>query len=209
MKSVFCFKDKLVMSYKNSIPPKAKQIPKILEIHGDQRNDPYYWLKEKENPEVLQYLEEENAYAEAVMKDTEEFQQLLFDEMKARYKKDDESLPYFFNGYWYIVRFEEGKEHPLFTRKFESLESKEELLLDVNILADGQTFFEVGSVASIFLFQVRALFRMNKDLFHPMKSWQTGKLFNLELMIWNMPSSIIKMNFTSSLMQTKRPTLKS
>ena len=135
------------MSHKNTVPPKAKKIPKILEIHGDERNDPYFWLKERENPEVIQYLEEENAYAEAVMKDTEDFQQLLFDEMKARYKKDDESLPYFFNEYWYIVRFEKGKEHPLFTRKFQTLENEEELLLDVNILAEGQKFFEVGSVA--------------------------------------------------------------
>ncbi len=135
------------MSHKNTVPPKAKKIPKILEIHGDERNDPYFWLKERENPEVIQYLEEENAYAEAVMKDTEDFQQLLFDEMKARYKKDDESLPYFFNEYWYIVRFEKGKEHPLFTRKFQSLDNEEELLLDVNVLADGLKFFEVGSVA--------------------------------------------------------------
>ena len=135
------------MSHKNTVPPKAKKIPKILQIHGDERQDPYFWLKERENPEVIQYLEEENAYAEAVMKDTEDFQQLLFDEMKARYKKDDESLPYFFNEYWYIVRFEKGKEHPLFTRKFQTLENEEELLLDVNILAEGQKFFEVGSVA--------------------------------------------------------------
>ena len=135
------------MSHKNTVPPKAKKIPKILEIHGDERQDPYFWLKERENPEVIQYLEEENAYAEAVMKDTEDFQQLLFDEMKARYKKDDESLPYFFNEYWYIVRFEKGKEHPLFTRKFQTLENEEELLLDVNVLAEVQKFFEVGSVA--------------------------------------------------------------
>ncbi len=135
------------MSHKNTVPPKAKKIPKILQIHGDERQDPYFWLKERENPEVIQYLEEENAYAEAVMKDTEDFQQLLFDEMKARYKKDDESLPYFFNEYWYIVRFEKGKEHPLFTRKFQTLENEEELLLDVNVLAEGQKFFEVGSVA--------------------------------------------------------------
>lgn len=135
------------MSFKNNQPPKAKRVPKLLEIHGDQRLDPYFWLNERENPAVIQYLEDENAYAEAMMKDTEEFQQVLFDEMKARYKKDDESLPYFFNEYWYIVRFEEGKEHPLFTRKFQTLENEEELLLDVNVLAEGHKFFEVGSVS--------------------------------------------------------------
>ena len=79
--------------------PKAKKIEKLLEIHGDRRVDPYFWMNERENPEVLKYLEEENAYCDKIMKDTEDFQQLLFDEMKARYKEDDESLPYFFNEY--------------------------------------------------------------------------------------------------------------
>ncbi|MEY8758485.1 S9 family peptidase [Chryseobacterium tongliaoense] len=127
--------------------PQAKKIEKILEIHGDRRNDHYFWLNERENPEVIQYLEEENAYADFMMKDTEDFQNELFEEMKSRYKKDDESLPYFFNEYWYIVRYEEGKEYPIFCRKHKSLENTEEIILDVNILAEGKTFFEVGSVA--------------------------------------------------------------
>lgn len=127
--------------------PKAKKIEKFLEIHGDRRVDPYYWLNERENPEVLKYLEKENAYCEEIMKDTEDFQQLLFDEMKARYKEDDESLPYFFNEYWYLVRYEKGKEYPIFSRKFQTLENEEEILINVNILAEGEKFFEVGSVA--------------------------------------------------------------
>ncbi|WP_234111302.1 S9 family peptidase [Chryseobacterium sp. R2A-55] len=128
-------------------PPKAKKIEKILEIHGDRRIDNYFWMNERENPAVTQYLEEENAYCDFMMKDTEKFQQELFEEMKSRYKEDDQSLPYFFNKYWYIVRFETGKEYPVFSRKFETLENEEEILLDVNILAEGQKFFEVGSVA--------------------------------------------------------------
>lgn len=127
--------------------PKAKKIEKILEIHGDQRKDHYFWMNERENPEVIHYLEEENAYADALMKDTEAFQEELYEEMKARYKKDDESLPYFFNEYWYIVRYEEGKEYPIFCRKHLSLENPEEILLDVNLLAEGQEFFEVANVA--------------------------------------------------------------
>ena len=127
--------------------PKAKKIEKVLEIHGNRRIDPYFWLNERENPEVLKYLEEENAYCDEMMKDTEDFQQLLFDEMKARYKEDDESLPYFFNEYWYLVRYEKGKEYPIFSRKFQTLENDEEILVDVNILAEGEKFFEVGSVA--------------------------------------------------------------
>lgn len=128
-------------------PPKAKKLDKILEIHGDIRIDPYFWMNERENPEVLEYLNAENAYCDFVMKDTEELQNELFEEMKARYKKDDESLPYFFNQYWYIVRYEDGKEHPIFTRKFQNLENAEEIILDVNVLAEGKPFFEIGSVA--------------------------------------------------------------
>ncbi|MDR6922994.1 MULTISPECIES: S9 family peptidase [Chryseobacterium] len=127
--------------------PQAKKIEKILEIHGDRRIDNYFWLNERENPEVIQYLEEENAYEEFIMKDTEALQEELFEEMKARYKKDDESLPYFFNGYWYIVRYEEGKEYPIFCRKHKTLDNPEEIVVDVNILAEGENYFEVGSVA--------------------------------------------------------------
>ncbi|MFL9834695.1 S9 family peptidase [Chryseobacterium terrae] len=127
--------------------PKAKKIEKVLEIHGDRRIDNYFWMNEKENPEVIKYLEEENAYADFVMKDSEELQETLYEEMKARYKKDDESLPYFFNEYWYIVRYEEGKEYPFFCRKYKTLENPEEIVLDVNILAEGEEFFEVANVA--------------------------------------------------------------
>ncbi|MGE8432370.1 S9 family peptidase [Chryseobacterium joostei] len=127
--------------------PQAKKIEKTLETHGDRRIDNYFWLNERENPEVIKYLEEENAYEEFIMKDTEELQEHLFEEMKARYKKDDESLPYIFNEYWYIVRYEEGKEYPIFCRKYKSLDNPEEIVLDVNLLAEGEEFFEVGSVA--------------------------------------------------------------
>lgn len=127
--------------------PKAKKIEKLLEIHNDKRIDPYFWMNERENPEVLQYLEDENAYSDFVMKETEDLQNELYEEMKSRYKKDDESLPYFFNGYWYIVRYEDGKEYPIFSRKFKTLENDEEILLDVNQLAEGESFFETGSIS--------------------------------------------------------------
>lgn len=127
--------------------PKAKKIDKLLEIHNDKRNDPFFWMNERENPEVIKYLEEENSYTDFVMKDTEDLQNELFEEMKSRYKKDDESLPYFFNQYWYIVRYEDGKEYPIFSRKFKSLDNEEEILLDVNILAEGEEYFDIGSVS--------------------------------------------------------------
>lgn len=127
--------------------PQAKKINKVLEKHGDLRTDDYFWMNERENPEVIQYLEEENAYCDFMMKDTEDFQNYLYEEMKSRYKKDDASLPYFFNEYWYIIRYEKGKEYPIFCRKHQTLEHPEEILFDVNQLAEGFAFFEVGSVA--------------------------------------------------------------
>lgn len=127
--------------------PKAKKIDKILTTHGHERNDPYYWLNERENAQVIKYLEEENAYCDHQMRDTEDLQELLFEEMKARYKEDDQSLPYFFNEYWYIVRYEIGKEYPIFSRKFQTLDNEEEILLDVNVLAIGQQYMEVASLA--------------------------------------------------------------
>lgn len=129
-------------------PPKAIKKHKILEMHGHRRTDSYYWLNERENPEVIRYLQGENAYADAVMKDTEPLQEQLYEEMKSRYRKDDASLPYFFNGYWYIVRYEEGMEHPVFTRKKGTLHADEEILLDANIQAQGSEFYDVGSVAA-------------------------------------------------------------
>lgn len=126
--------------------PQAKKIDHIIEKHKDVRNDQYYWMNQRENPDVLQYLEDENKFADFVMQDTETLQSELFEEMKARYKKDDASLPYFFNGYWYIVRYEDGKDYPIFTRKKESLEAEEEILLDANQLADGLEYFEIGSL---------------------------------------------------------------
>lgn len=127
--------------------PKAKKINKKLTAHGEVRIDPYYWLNERENLEVIQYLEQENTYCDFVMKDTELLQRELFEEMKSRYKEDDESLPYFFNEYWYITRYEKGSEYPIFTRKYQSQENEEELLLDVNILADGHDFYDVGGIS--------------------------------------------------------------
>ena len=127
------------------VAPKAKKQPKKLEIHGDVRVDNYYWLNERENGEVIAYLNEENAYTKTVMSHTEEFQKSLFEEMKARIKEDDSSVPYKFNGYWYITRFEKGQDYPIYTRKKESLDAEEEVLFDCNEMAKGCTYFKLGS----------------------------------------------------------------
>ena len=126
--------------------PVAAKKPKELTMHGHTRVDNYYWLRERENPEVIAYLEAENAYRESVMKGTEQFQQDLFDEIVGRIKQDDESVPYKENGYFYYTRYEEGKEYPIFCRKKESLEAAEEVLANVNEMAEGYAYYQVGGL---------------------------------------------------------------
>ncbi len=128
-------------------PPVAEKRPTELTIHGDTRIDNYYWLREIENPKVIDYLNEENAYREAVMKDTEGLQEKLYNEIVGRIKQDDQSVPYFKNGYYYYTRYEEGKEYPIYCRKPGSLETKEEIMLNVNEMAVGYTYYSVGGLS--------------------------------------------------------------
>jgi len=128
-------------------PPVAAKKPKELTILGDTRIDNYYWLRERENPEVIAYLEAENAYRESVMKPTEALEQKLFDEMVGRIKQDDSSVPYRDNGYYYYSRYEEGKEYPVYCRKKGSLEAEEEIMADVNQMAEGYDYFQVGGLS--------------------------------------------------------------
>jgi oligopeptidase B len=127
-------------------PPRAEQRPHRLEAHGDVRVDEYYWLNQREDPEVIRYLEAENAWTDAVMAHTRRLQDTLFEEIKGRIRQDDRSVPYRLDGYWYYTRFEEGKEYPIYARKRGSLEAAEELLLDVNTLAAGHGFFAAAGV---------------------------------------------------------------
>lgn len=127
--------------------PKAKKHKTLLEKHGDTRQDDFFWLNKRDHKDVLAYLEAENKFADTQLKDTENLQEQLFEEMKSRYKKDDASLPYFFNKYWYYTRYEAGKEYPFFCRKKQSLENEEELMINANKLAENQLFFELRSVA--------------------------------------------------------------
>ena len=87
-------------------PPVAPKIPKVLETHAHQRVDQYYWMNDRENPEIIAYLEAENAYTKSVMAPTEDFQTELFEEMKGRIKEDDQTVPYFKSGYYWYVRYE-------------------------------------------------------------------------------------------------------
>ncbi len=121
-------------------PPVAKRVPRTTVIHGDTRVDNYYWLREKTNPEVISYLEAENAYTQAVLKPTEPLQEALYKEILGRIKQTDLSVPYRLGNNYYFTRTEEGKQYPIHCRKPGSLEAREEVTLDVNELAKGHKF---------------------------------------------------------------------
>lgn len=124
-------------------PPLAAQKPHSLEKHGDKREDPYFWLKERENPEVISYLKAENAYMAATMKPVEALKEDLYKEMRSRIKEDDSSVPFKRGDFFYYSRFETGKEYPIYARKKGDLTATEEILLDVNELAKGHEYFSV------------------------------------------------------------------
>ncbi|NKB80508.1 MAG: prolyl oligopeptidase family serine peptidase [Nitrospirales bacterium] len=132
------------------VPPVAAVKPIQFEKHGDVRVDHYAWLSKRDDPEVLAYLNTENEYAKAVMNHVAEFEQSLFEEIKGRIKPKDLSVPFKLDDYYYYTRFEEGKEYLLYCRKHGSLDGDEEIMLDVNQLAEGHEFFDVGALAVSF-----------------------------------------------------------
>ncbi len=127
-------------------PPVAQKIQKELTIHGQTRIDEYYWLREKENPEVIEYLKAENAHTESAMKHTNKLQEKLFQEIVGRIKQTDISVPYRESGYYYYTRYEEGSEYPIYCRKKGSLEGEEEILLNVNEMARGHDYYHVAGL---------------------------------------------------------------
>ena len=141
-----CCEKKIEMKFDTTIKaPIAEKIPYQLKKHGDIRVDNYYWIKEKENPEVIDYLERENDYYQRMTKSSKTFKEDLFLEMKKKIKEDDESVPYFLNGFWYIIRYEKGKQYPIYTRKKDSLNASEEIIFDCNMLARGHDYFQLVS----------------------------------------------------------------
>ncbi|MFK7748926.1 MAG: S9 family peptidase, partial [Kordia sp.] len=127
------------------IPTIAKK-PMKLEKHGDVRIDNYYWLNDRENPEVIAYLEAENTYNDEMTAHTKGFQKDLFQELKGRIKEDDSSVPYKLNGYWYIKKYEEGKDYPIHTRKKGTLDAPEEILFDVNEMAKEYSYYNLTGI---------------------------------------------------------------
>jgi oligopeptidase B len=127
-------------------PPDAKKVPKVDTLHGEVITDNYFWLREKENPEVIAYIEAENAYVEEVTSHSEKFQEDLYEEILGRIKETDMQVPYKLNDYFYYSRTEEGKDYQIYCRKKGSLDAEEEIYLDQNVLAEGREYLGLGAL---------------------------------------------------------------
>lgn len=125
-------------------PPIAEKTPHTTEIHGLKLVDDYFWLRDRDDPKVIDYLNAENAYAEGIMASTEAFQKSLYDEMLGRIKEDDDTVPYKRGEYWYYARTESKKPYQIYCRKKGSLEAPEQVILDVNVLAEGHEYISLG-----------------------------------------------------------------
>lgn len=127
--------------------PKADKIEQKLEVNGDVRVDNYYWLNDRENPKVIDYLNDENKHYDAVTAHTKDFQETLFQEMKGRIKEDDESVPFKKNSYFYITKYVLGGQYPIYSRKFQTLEAQEEILFDVNLMAKDYSYYKLSGLS--------------------------------------------------------------
>ncbi|WIO75096.1 S9 family peptidase [Porticoccaceae bacterium LTM1] len=177
------------------LPPVAKKIPYEMTIHGDTRIDNYYWMRDdqRQDPEILGHLEAENAYGEAMLEHTQPLQQKLLDEMVSRIDKDDSSVPYLKNGYWYASEFSGENDYPIYIRRQGSLDAEREVLLDLNELAAPHDYFSMGSMSvstnsQILAYSSDTLSRRIYDI--QFKNLETGELYDDKLtgtsgsMIW-------------------------
>ena len=127
-------------------PPVANRIAKIDTLHGEVRRDDYFWLRDKSNPDVARYLKAENAYTEAALAHTKPTQDTIYREMLGRIKETDLSVPFRYRGYWYYTRTEQGRSYPIYCRRKGSLDAKEQIVLDQNLLAKGRKFHALGGM---------------------------------------------------------------
>src|SRR5690554_679055 len=160
-------------------PPKAKKIPMEITKHGHTRVDNYYWLRERENPKVIEFLEAENEYKDNMLAHTAPLQEELFDEIKSKIKQEDESVPYKKKGYWYYSRTVPETEYFLLCRKKEALEAEEKVMLDVNRMAEGYEYFQLGGTAvspdnKILAYSVDTVSRRKYTIFF--KNLETGAI---------------------------------
>ena len=191
---------------KNSIiPPVADKIPVSFKKFNDIRIDDYYWLKERENPEVIDYLERENDYYEKMTSHTLDLQNKLFKEIKDKIKEDDESVPYFLNGYWYKTKYKEGLDYPVYTRFKDSLNNKEEILFDCNELAKKHDYFNLSNFQispdnKIVAFSTDVVSRRLYSV--QFKNLETGKVYSDKII--NSSGSFAWANDNSTLFYTSR-----
>lgn len=161
--------------------PIANKIETKLEKHSDIRIDNYFWMNQRDDETVINHLHAENTYTKSILKHTEAFQKDLFEEMKSRIKEDDTSVPYKLNGYWYIIKFEKGKDYPIYTRKKETLEANEELLFDCNVMAKNYSYFKLAGISispdnTMASFSIDTVSRRQYTL--QIKNLLTGEIFN-------------------------------
>lgn len=161
--------------------PVAKKIHKELVAHGEVRTDDYYWLNERDNKDVIAHLEQENEYYTKLTQHTKDFEERLFSEMKSRIKEDDSSVPYKRNGYWYVTRYETGKEYPIYSRFKGSLNAPEEIMFNGNEMAKGHEYFNIGGISispdnKLAVFGVDTVSRRQYTL--RIKNLQTGEIYD-------------------------------
>jgi len=196
--------------------PVAEKIPFEIEKHGDVRTDNYFWMrlsdeqklseiKDAQTQKVIDYLEEENAYFDAITNPTKTFQDNLFEEMKGRIKEDDASVPYKSNGYFYITRYEKGKQYPIYSRKKGHLEANEEVIFDVNTMAKGFDYYQLGGLNvspdnKLAVFATDTVSR--RQYFLRIKNLETGEIY--KDIIENTTGGSVWANDNTTIFYTKK-----
>jgi oligopeptidase B len=204
------------MYIKEIKPPVAEKIPTEIETHGDIRIDNYFWMrlsdqqkeakvKDTQTTKVLDFLNAENEYYNQITAHTTGFQKSLFKEMKSRIKEDDESVPYQKSGYFYITKYEKGGQYPIFTRKKNSLDAEEEMLFNVNEMAKGRDYYQLGGLNistnnQLVAFSVDIIGR-RQYVIH-IKNVETGEVF--DDVITNTTGSSVWANDNKTLFYTKK-----
>lgn len=197
-------------------PPIAQKQPKELTVHNDTRIDNYFWMrltddqktadtKDEQTQKVEAYLHDENAYFDGVMSYASDFQESLFQEMKGRIKEDDSSVPYFRNGYYYITRYETGKQYPIYSRKKKNLEAQEEILFNVNDEAEGHEYFQLGGLNispdnTLAAFAIDTVSR--RQYIIQIKNLETGEIYSDK--IENTTGGSVWANDSKTLFYTKK-----
>ncbi|MDG1052637.1 MAG: S9 family peptidase [Flavobacteriaceae bacterium] len=166
---------------KKILPPSAKKIPKELKRFDSKRVDNYFWLKNRDDSEVIEYLEKENDYFKKMTSDTEDFQEIIYKEIKNKIKEDDQSVPYFLNGYWYLTKYHKNKNYPVYLRRKSDLNSTDQILFDCNLLAEGYEYFNLSNIkiSPNNKFAAYSIDTLSRRLYTiRIKNLQTGEVLN-------------------------------